>query len=64
MNEIGDYFTPQIKNGKLEKPTVTTVDVNLMGMIYSKDGPTNGKCDKHLTCTRSSRASGHSLSGT
>lgn len=44
VNEIGDYFAPKVKNGKLEKPTVTTVDVNLLGPIYSKNYALNYTC--------------------
>ncbi|KAF9646620.1 NAD(P)-binding protein [Thelephora ganbajun] len=35
VNEIGDYFTPIVKNGKPEKPTMATVDINLLGSIYT-----------------------------
>ena len=41
VNEIGDYFTPKVKNGKPEKPTMATVDINLLGLIYSKNHPFN-----------------------
>lgn len=41
VNEIGDYLTPRVKNGQLEKPTMATVDVNLTGSIYSKSDPTS-----------------------
>jgi len=41
VNEIGDYFTPKVKNGQLQKPTMATVDINLLGSIYSKDDPTS-----------------------
>jgi hypothetical protein len=36
VDETGDYFTPKVKNGKPEKPAMATVDVNLLGPIYSK----------------------------
>ena len=39
VNEIGDYLTPKFKNGKPEKPAMATVDVNLLGSIYSKVNP-------------------------
>ena len=45
VNEVGDYFTPKFKNGKPEKPVMATVDVNLLGSIYSKDNPIN-----HMQC--------------
>ena len=48
VNEIGNYYTPKVKNGKLEKPTVATVDVNLLGSIYSKNYPFNGVCVIYL----------------
>ncbi|KAF9778483.1 hypothetical protein BJ322DRAFT_1014692 [Thelephora terrestris] len=35
INETGDYTTPKVKDGKLEKPTMTTIDVNLMGTAYT-----------------------------
>ena len=44
VNETGNYFTPKVKNGKPEKPTVATVDVNLLGSIYSKGYPFNYIC--------------------
>ena len=44
MNEIGDYFKPKIKDGKPEKPNMTTVDINLLGLIYSKTYPSNHGC--------------------
>lgn len=44
VNEIGDYFTPKVKNGKPEKPTMATVNINLLGLIYSKSYPFNYMC--------------------
>lgn len=41
VNEVGNFSTPKIKNGKPEKPPITTVDVNLLGSIYSKDNRIN-----------------------
>ena len=49
VNEIGDYFTPKVRNGKPEKPTVTTVDVNLLGSLYSKGDPVNHMFDAALS---------------
>jgi hypothetical protein len=37
VNEVGDYVTPKVKNGKPEKPSVATVGVNFLGSIYSKN---------------------------
>ena len=37
VNETGDYIAPKVKDGKLEKPTMTTIDVNLMGTVYSEE---------------------------
>lgn len=50
VNEIGDYTTPKVKDGKLEKPVVSTIDINLMGTIYSKYDPINGICDNRFIC--------------
>ena len=44
MNEIGDYFTPKVKDGKPEKPSMVTVDINLLGLIYSKKYLSNRGC--------------------
>jgi len=45
VNEIGDYFTPKFRNGKPQKPAVATVDVNLLGSIYSKGDLANHPCN-------------------
>jgi hypothetical protein len=31
VNEIGDYIIPKVRKGNLEKPTMATVDINLLG---------------------------------
>jgi len=45
VNEIGDYFTPKVKNGQPQKPTTATVDVNLLGSIYSESDPIGYTCN-------------------
>jgi hypothetical protein len=64
VNEVGDYCTPKIKNGKPEKPTMITVDINLLGSLYSKYGSINDTRDIHLIYVYSSCPPGHLLSGT
>ena len=64
VNEIGDFFTPKVKNGKPKKPAVATLDINLLGSIYSKDDPLNDIRDIHLICAYHSCAPVHPLSGT
>ena len=63
VNEIGDYLTPKFKNGKPEKPAMATVDVNLLGSIYSKDSPINRM--RYLSYSRifPSRPPGYPLLG-
>ena len=49
VGEIGNYFTPKVKGGgKLEKPAIGTVDVNLLGTIYSKCNLINDIRDTYL----------------
>ena len=48
VNEIGDYCTPKVKNGKPEKPTMITVDINLLGSLYSKYDSIGDTRDIHL----------------
>ena len=64
VNEIGDYYTPKVKNGKPEKPAMATVDINLLGSIYSKNYPFDCICVTYLTFIYSSYALGHPLFGT
>ena len=64
VNEIGEYFTPKVKNGQLQKPTMATVDVNLLGSIYSKSNPANYTCCGCLIGVCSSCPLGHPLSRT
>ena len=64
VNEIGEYFTPRVKNGQLQKPTMATVDVNLLGSIYSKSNPANYTCYGCLIRVLSSCSLGHPLFGT
>lgn len=35
VNEIGSFWKPKLENGKLVKPSTATVDINLVGTIYS-----------------------------
>ena len=64
VNEMGEYFTPKIKNGQLQKPTMATVDVNLSGSIYSKSDPTSHKCGSGLIGVCFSCSLSHPLFGT
>jgi hypothetical protein len=64
VNEIGDYLTPKVKNGKPEKPTVATVDVNLLGTIYSERSPIDRVRHNHLILIYPSRTHRHALFGT
>lgn len=63
VNEIGDYLVPKVKNGKLEKPTTATLDVNLLGPIYSKDDPINPR-DTDFICGFPSCAPSYPFPGT
>ena len=63
VNEIGDYFTPKIKNGKPEKPAMATVDVNLSGSIYSKEWSYQSHMRYNHVFIYPSCASGHPLFG-
>lgn len=63
VGEIGDYLTPKVKNGKPEKPNVTTVNVNFLGLIYSENHPFDYTCVIYLVCICSSCTPGHLLSG-
>ena len=64
VNEVGDYFTPKVKNGQVQKPGMATVDVNLLGSIYSKNDPTSYTCGGYFIRACSSCALGYSLFGT
>jgi hypothetical protein len=35
VNEVGSFWKPKVENGKLVKPSTATVDINLVGTIYS-----------------------------
>lgn len=35
VNEVGSFWTPKVENGKLVKPSTATVDINLVGTIYT-----------------------------
>jgi hypothetical protein len=35
VNEIGSFWKPKLENGKPLKPSTATVDINLVGTIYS-----------------------------
>lgn len=64
VNEIGDFSTPKVKNGKPKEPTVATLDINLLGSIYSKDDPFNDIRGILLICTYPSCTPSHPLFGT
>ena len=35
MNELGSFWKPKLENGRPVKPSTATVDINLVGTIYS-----------------------------
>ena len=64
VGETGEYFMPRVKNGKPEKPIMATVDVNLLGTIYSEDNSIYGEYDNYLIRIHPSCTPGYALLGT
>ena len=55
MNEVGSFWKPKLENGKPVKPSTATIDINLVGTIYSawKMSETVLGSDSHETVVNS-----------